>query len=744
MTTEQARFAFTIQGLPEDAFLVVRFTGTEGLSKLYAFDIALLSAEGSVDMDAALAGDACLTVRGADGEQVSWRGVLRDFQQLQRVDGRVFYRAVLVPRAYALCQNLQSRIFLDSQTPQIIQEVLAGVGLSSGHDYDMRTLVPYPVREYVCQYNETDFAFLSRQMERSGVYFYFDHSGAREKLLVADHLNTHASAPPGCSLVYREVSGMAPPDASGSCSRLSLECKRLPKEIQLRDHNYRIPDVVLESKAGIAPSGAGGLALHDGNIRSMMEAKYLASVRAQTYQCRRKLFTGESDSPSVQPGWTFTLRDHFESGWNMTYLPLEVKHEGSQEAWLASGLGIKGFARADAAGKLFYRNSFSAIPAATQYRPELKTPRPWIAGVLHARIDAEGAGEYAELDDQGRYKVVMPFDLSGRHAGHATTWLRMIQPYGGQGHGMHFPLHKGTEVALVHEEGDPDRPVIAGAVPNPAARSVVTSANQTQSRIATAGGNHLSMEDLEGSQCIVLQSPTASSFLRLGSKNPTDWSTWGTSDGVALKTGAGYEAEVQAYNLVVFGDYSQTTVGFQSYDCVGGNLTVNLGADITLTCAVATEFDKAKYELRPKVRKAEADKEAVLGKMTEFMDANTQIINDSIRVVQELGEVIDTQQHVVANLKQEIAQQSQTVANLDQTYMVQAQLVANLDQKIGDQIKTVGNLEQTIASKTLTAGELTHTAGNMTTIADAHTQTVSEDTHMNLSNTLLTGDMQVI
>ncbi len=85
------------------------------------------------------------------------------------------------------------------------------------------------------------------------------------------------------------------------------------------------------------------------------------------------------------------------------------------------------------------------------------------------------------MDDQGRYKVILPFDTSGRKDGKASTFLRMMQPYIGSDHGMHFPLHKGTEVLLTFIEGDPDRPVIAGAVPNPESPSQVTDQNLTKS-----------------------------------------------------------------------------------------------------------------------------------------------------------------------------------------------------------------------------------------------------------------------
>ena len=64
----------------------------------------------------------------------------------------------------------------------------------------------------------------------------------------------------------------------------------------------------------------------------------------------------------------------------------------------------------------------------------------------------------------------------------------MAQPFGGTGHGMHFPLRPGTEVAVAFADGDPDRPIIVGAIPNAHTRTPVTSANHTQNRITTASG----------------------------------------------------------------------------------------------------------------------------------------------------------------------------------------------------------------------------------------------------------------
>jgi len=78
---------------------------------------------------------------------------------------------------------------------------------------------------------------------------------------------------------------------------------------------------------------------------------------------------------------------------------------------------------------------------------------------LHAFIDAEGSGEYAELDSQGRYKVRLHFDVNDEHReGKASCYLRMMQPYANHGGSMHFPLTIGTEILLTFLDGDSDRP----------------------------------------------------------------------------------------------------------------------------------------------------------------------------------------------------------------------------------------------------------------------------------------------
>jgi type VI secretion system secreted protein VgrG len=72
---------------------------------------------------------------------------------------------------------------------------------------------------------------------------------------------------------------------------------------------------------------------------------------------------------------------------------------------------------------------------------------------------------------------------------------------------------------LTFIDGDPDRPIIASAVPNPETPSPVNANNQTMSVIQTAGQNKIAIEDEEGSERILMHTPKKDSFIRIGAPN---------------------------------------------------------------------------------------------------------------------------------------------------------------------------------------------------------------------------------
>ncbi|GFK95768.1 Actin cross-linking toxin VgrG1 [Fundidesulfovibrio magnetotacticus] len=757
---DKPRFAFEIEGFSRDAFHVVRFTGEEGLSRLFRFEVTLFAGDKDVDFDKALAASATLTIRRREGD-VAFHGILESLDQTSRSGPHTFFRAVLVPKAWLLTQTTHHQIFLHQDIPRTLEQVFQDAGLSSGLDFRFALSGTYPQREFVCQYGETHYAFASRWMEHEGLYHFFERTASGDVLVVTDALTAHKPMPQGHRLRYSPPSSMQVGHEEEVVTDFALHQRRLPKDVVLKDYDYEKPSLDLTAKAPVKNTGQGTLYLYGQHFKTISEGERLARVRAQELLCREKLYAGVSSIPFVRPGHTFEMSRHFTGGFNREFLTIGCRHEGSQEAWLVSGLGLSFGKNRDTL--LYYRNAFTAIPSDVQFRPELSTERPRIAGTLPAKIDAEGSGQYAEVDAQGRYKIILPFDLSGRKDGHASAWVRMAQPYAGQGHGMHFPLHKGTEVVVSFQDGDPDRPLIAGAVPNPETQSPVTDANQTQARITTAGGNRIHMEDQEGSQRILLHSTPKGDFVRIGEPNdpPSDWSELGqafkdaakaTGDaikemaqsGINITTPQWFNVKAEFANTVIIVENTQTNLGLYSCNTIGLNYTLNAGMSITTNLAAHTEFAPIWYEMRASVRQADAQKERLIGQVNTLLGQKNTLA-DSV------DELIAAKTNTLATKDEVTAAKTDVAADVQRTYATKNELTAQKDTIAADYTQAIANKTSTLASKEEVAAtkdeviaEGNHMAAQLTQMINDKTALTVNVTNVTADNVLMAGTFIVL
>ncbi|RJP44568.1 MAG: type VI secretion system tip protein VgrG [Desulfobacteraceae bacterium] len=586
---EQKNFTFVSDACPEETFEVVRFKGIERISGLYEFDITLSSDDPDIDVRAVLQNPATFKIVTPDAELPVY-GLMARFEQLQEVDEHIFYRGVLVPRFWQATLARDNELFLEKNVEDIIRELLAQTGLTSS-DYDTRLTADYPGWEYICQFQESDFAFMSRRMEREGIYYYFEQTENGDKLIITDSSTSHANVSGQATISYIPPSGFAPPEEDAVRSFI---CRHqiLPARVVLKDYNYRRPTLDLRGEADVdAAGGRGTVYIYGEHFKTTEEGNALARVRAEELMCREQVFYGESTAAHLKPGYLFELAGHYRDSYNQRYLIIEVAHKGKQTRYLSQGPSEDPESPDERPG---YENQFMAIPADVQFRPERNTPRPKIYGTMNATIDAAGDGQYAEIDDEGRYKVVLPFDQSGNSEGRASRWVRMAQPYSGANYGMHFPLHKGTEVLLTFIDGDPDRPIISGSVPNPDTMSPVTGGNQTASVIRTGGGNQIRIEDNDGGQQIHLSSPTQGTVISLGAPNEGNlfFKTLGdyvrkvhgpekrlTDGDVYVKHGATYKYECDGGATITFKDnVVSKTVGTTTEDFMGTKTSTMHGA----------------------------------------------------------------------------------------------------------------------------------------------------------------------
>lgn len=513
-------FTFQSDALKEDAFTVVRFDGVEALSSLFRFDITLLADSPDIDLAKLLRHAATLTIRGKEAGDLRYHGILSRCTLDRAVGKRFLYQARLVPLCWRLTLIEHNQVFLNRTIPQIIDAVLRDGDLSPA-DFDFRLQSEYEPREYVCQYKESHYNFMARRMEQSGIYTFFEHRSGRDCLVITDTLVSHEKPKNGGQLVYVPDSGLDGISKSKSVQQFTKVHTLVPGTVRLRDYNYRKPSLEMSGEAKISDNGFGHVYHYGDHFQSHEQGQRLAAIRAEEQRWQEQLFQGESTAVGIQLGFLFSLSNHFREEFNRHYLCVEIEHHGRQ--------GEDSLDPVLKSGESWYHNTFTAIPSDVQFRPRRQTPVPSFSGTINARIDGHGSGEYAELDEQGRYKVVLPFDISGRGGGKASAWLRMMQPFTGQGYGMHFPLRKGTEVLLTFVDGNPDRPIISGAVPNSESRSVVNAENPDRAGFQTAGGSCFYTDDRPTHQHMMFKAGDNSSGLRIGAGSDSSVAAWSSN-----------------------------------------------------------------------------------------------------------------------------------------------------------------------------------------------------------------------
>ncbi|HBS7135283.1 TPA: type VI secretion system Vgr family protein [Klebsiella pneumoniae] len=147
---------------------------------------------------------------------------------------------------------------------------------------------------------------------------------------------------------------------------------------------------------------------------------------------------------------------------------------------------------------------FAGIPDSPDvgYRPE-PGARPVMAGTLPARVTSTRENDtYGHIDKHGRYRVNMLFDRARWETGFESLWVRQSRPYAGDTYGLHLPLLAGTEVAIGFEDGNPDRPYIAGVLHDSAHGDHVTIRNDKRNVLRTPANNKIRLDDERGKEHI--------------------------------------------------------------------------------------------------------------------------------------------------------------------------------------------------------------------------------------------------
>ena len=421
----------------------------------------------------------------------TFHGQVFSCERLSHSADEITYRLILSNRFSTLNQYRTSRLFQNQNVPDIIASLLRKHGYT-GNDFRFLLSRSYPIREYVTQYDENDAHFIQRLCEEEGIWFYFAQNDERDVWTFADdvaHYQRHLPAYP-----FPENAGLESVGVE-AVSVLQLKQQSMLSQVRVDDYNYRTTDRDLSAKwQNPAVSGvSGSLNVWGLHHKTPVEAETYARLLRECSQSRQLMAQGQSNVVGLSPSVVLhTQPSVHESGWLM----ISVVHRGGRDET--------------------YHNEFKAISAGLPFRPERLTAQPKVSGSLNARVVSPDNYTYAYIDDMGRYRVKLPFDLDEWSPGGDSRPVRLAKPYAGPSYGQHFPLHEGTEVMLSFVQGNPDRPYISGVMHDSKNQEHVNNEWNTRNVIRTWANNKLRMEDKQGQEHIKLATDYQKSQLNLG------------------------------------------------------------------------------------------------------------------------------------------------------------------------------------------------------------------------------------
>jgi type VI secretion system secreted protein VgrG len=439
--------------LGEDALLLTQLRGQEGISRLFHFDLELLSENPALDFSAIIGKNVTIRVNQPDHTDRFFNGIVSRFSQSGSTATLTSYHAEVVPWLWLLTRTADCKIFQMMTAPDIIQAIFATYGLSNFRNNLQGT---YPVREYCVQYRETDFNFVSRLMEQYGIFYFFEHTNGTHTLVMADANAAFASCPGQSQVRYQTTLGATRTDED-VVTGWTQEQEMRSAKYSLMDFNFETPPLNLQVNVdSVLPPPAGmAFEIYDypGEYVVKDVGESLATVRIEEEETLTVLTNGASNCRSFVSGYTFDLTEHPRGDMNQTYILQSIAH-----------MATEAYETSDEAG-FSYSNNFACLPLSVRFRATRATPKPVIQG-LQTAIVAGVPGEEIYVDNYGRIKVQFHWDRFGTRDENSSCWIRVAQNWAGKRWGVVFLPRIGQEVLVGFLEGDPDQPMVMGCVYN--------------------------------------------------------------------------------------------------------------------------------------------------------------------------------------------------------------------------------------------------------------------------------------
>ena len=329
-------------------------------------------------------------------------------------------------------------------------------------------------KDFICQYEESDFDFIRRLAHQYQEWMYFD----------------------GTKLIFGKPRKLADPirlEYGTTLSSLDIGLQTLARSEQVfsyhsgadREMQRMTPDLAYghDKLAGEAFRASLGMfskparqhalprVSNDTELVNYMGRKQAAETAETHY------ITAESQVPTLRVGSVVSLYSSFlERVGNLSeeslgdFIIIEITHEVSQGS--------------------YYKNRFKAIPATIKAMPSPKVRMP-LAETQMATVLSN-----ADPEGKGRVRVRMNWQTDGMQTG----WVRVMTPDGGSSsdvksnRGFVFIPEVGDQVLLGFRHGDPARPYVMGSLFNGTTGGGGLEGNHMKS-LTTRSGHTIKLND---------------------------------------------------------------------------------------------------------------------------------------------------------------------------------------------------------------------------------------------------------
>ena len=498
---QASRILKIVSPLGQDQLLAERVTIEEGVSSLFEIRVSARAKKPVVKPEELIGRlmDVSIEVQQGDGEDGSavrrpFNGLVTELNEGPPITrGLRSYSMVLRPQMWLLSRRSDCRIWMDKTAIDIVETLFSEHGIPAPDTSGIIT--PPPPQHYSVQWNETDLAYLTRRFEEDGLFYWFSHEDGKHKLHVADAASGWLGPSPSAQgeAKVRLAQGSSDRNHINDWSR---RYSYVPGQRAGADWNFEtprmVPGTMTPSLVQMPDAIKRELYEYPARISSVAEAERAEKLRMQASEADHDRVFGASTSRILETGRRFT--------------PYEVAHPEHhyEEHVLVKAVHIVVDRSYETnSNEPEYRNSFEAIPSRVPMTPHRQTKRPRIEGTQVA-IVAGPAGEEIHPDQYGRIKLWFPWDRRAKKDGSDTCWVRVAQNWAGSTWGGQIIPRIGMEVMVAFVDGDPDRPLVTGVVPNPAnAVPYDLPANKTRMVMRSnthkgSGFNEMTFEDDAG------------------------------------------------------------------------------------------------------------------------------------------------------------------------------------------------------------------------------------------------------